>query len=443
MQINPRFLDDFPRQAWLIRGRGRTLDVALGRNVALFEHGFFEGGWARTPGPEALRPEGIHLGSGAVWGDGRLTLIAPSHSLESVWTAETDGAVWAANSLALLVAATRPADFAIWRRRTVLRTIHRGLSAYRREVFATPEVRICRFANAFVTLAPDAAPADRAQCQEATFDSFETYVAFLRDTTAEAMASYGKPASVYLSRGYDSPATAVLARQIGPATAICLDQTAKGNDDDGTAIAERLGMPVVSATRRKRATRTVRAGPWDLALETIAPDDHATTFEFFNGTDISEESMLVPDEVVADRAILTGWFGDAIWGFEHPPSPDLQRSTNLAAGTGLADFRLRTGFMHVPIPALGFNRAAAIRAIGLSDAMKPWRLGTDYDRPIPRRLVEEAGIPRSWFGMAKQFTATKAANLHEIAPLLFDRLVDRYAPAMETGDLVRRPAELA
>ncbi|SDB56190.1 hypothetical protein [Bauldia litoralis] len=64
MQINPRFLDDLPRQAWLIRGRGRTLDVALGRNVSLSGHGFFEGGWARTPGPEALLPEGIHLGSG-------------------------------------------------------------------------------------------------------------------------------------------------------------------------------------------------------------------------------------------------------------------------------------------------------------------------------------------------------------------------------------------
>jgi hypothetical protein len=33
--------------------------------------------------------------------------------------------------------------------------------------------------------------------------------------------------------------------------------------------------------------------------------------------------------------------------------------------------------------------------------MAPWRLSNRYDRPIPRRLAEEAGVPRELFGQVK------------------------------------------
>ena len=87
--------------------------------------------------------------------------------------------------------------------------------------------------------------------------------------------------------------------------------------------------------------------------------------------------------------------------------------------------------MHVPVPGFAFNKGAAIRAISESDAMRPWRLNTGYDRPIPRRIVEESGVPRSMFGIHKQYTATQAANLHNVAPALFDMQIARYAPALE------------
>jgi hypothetical protein len=33
--------------------------------------------------------------------------------------------------------------------------------------------------------------------------------------------------------------------------------------------------------------------------------------------------------------------------------------------------------------------------------MDPWRLGNTYDRPIARRIAEEAGLPRHMFGQSK------------------------------------------
>lgn len=54
----------------------------------------------------------------------------------------------------------------------------------------------------------------------------------------------------------------------------------------------------------------------------------------------------------------------------------------------------------------------SIARISLSDEMSPWRLGTTYDRPIPRRIVEEAGVEREAFGQHK-----KAILVHRTEPV--------------------------
>ena len=42
-----------------------------------------------------------------------------------------------------------------------------------------------------------------------------------------------------------------------------------------------------------------------------------------------------------------------------------------------------------------------VRDITTSAEMRPWSIGGDYDRPIPRRALEEAGVPRELFGQIK------------------------------------------
>jgi hypothetical protein len=37
--------------------------------------------------------------------------------------------------------------------------------------------------------------------------------------------------------------------------------------------------------------------------------------------------------------------------------------------------------------------------------MDPWRVGAQYDRPIPRRIVESCGVPRHMFGQEKKAIA--------------------------------------
>src|SRR2546427_8786426 len=44
----------------------------------------------------------------------------------------------------------------------------------------------------------------------------------------------------------------------------------------------------------------------------------------------------------------------------------------------------------------------------------PWRLGSDYDRPIPRRILEEAGIPRRLFGNRKKAVVRSEEHTSEL-----------------------------
>jgi hypothetical protein len=77
------------------------------------------------------------------------------------------------------------------------------------------------------------------------------------------------------------------------------------------------------------------------------------------------------------------------------------------AGHGLAEWRLATGFIQLPIPYLGARRREDIHHITHSPEMDGWRLKNSYDRPIPRRLAEEAGVPRHMFGQKKFATVVE------------------------------------
>jgi hypothetical protein len=101
--------------------------------------------------------------------------------------------------------------------------------------------------------------------------------------------------------------------------------------------------------------------------------------------------------------LLTGRFGDDVWtGDPATILPDLRQHTMAGlGGTSATEFRLRVGFLGFPPLFTGAQHIAAIHAIGASPAMQPWSLGTSYDRPIARRILEEAGVPSELFGQKK------------------------------------------
>jgi len=81
--------------------------------------------------------------------------------------------------------------------------------------------------------------------------------------------------------------------------------------------------------------------------------------------------------------------------------------------------------------------------------MAPWRLNSAYDRPIPRRILEEASVPRELFGMRKEVTTVdcgfiwpfSAAGMSKFSNYLRRRRL--LAPSPPAVWLLRRTAHLA
>ncbi len=98
--------------------------------------------------------------------------------------------------------------------------------------------------------------------------------------------------------------------------------------------------------------------------------------------------------------LLTGHWGGRMWSetwrpsVRHPPPPEL-------SGNSMTDFRLRVDAIHVALPYFGSLQDPSITAFEDDPTMVPYRVGGYYDRPIARRLAEEAGLPRGTFAKSK------------------------------------------
>jgi hypothetical protein len=101
-------------------------------------------------------------------------------------------------------------------------------------------------------------------------------------------------------------------------------------------------------------------------------------------------------------AVFTGFHGDIIWDMNVPDefvSEAIIRHD--MSGLDLSELRLKSGFCNVAVPFFYAASIESVAAISRSGEMEPWRVNKRYDRPISRRIVETAGVPREAFGFLK------------------------------------------
>jgi hypothetical protein len=131
------------------------------------------------------------------------------------------------------------------------------------------------------------------------------------------------------------------------------------------------------------------------------------------------------------------------WGL-----PDFQHPINLTPGCALGEFRLRTGFLHFAPATIAAVHAPLIHGWNTAPEMQPWSIGGDYDKPIARRIAEEAGVPRHLFGQEKKggperADASKRSRLERllarlndsprIRALLIRTIGNRFHPRWKSG----------
>jgi len=195
-----------------------------------------------------------------------------------------------------------------------------------------------------------------------------------------------------LSQGYDSLALAVLVKRLGGTEAMTFRRQNPRHapkNDSGLDIGRYLGFDVTEYDA--------------LQFRKLPGLPEAEFFACPDGSDV----VLAPVEAqLAGTVFITGRHGDCVFSLHRSRIlSDLRIATTALAGMTMNEFRLRVGFVqYVPL-FMAAQHIYAIHAISTAPEMKPWSIGGLYDRPIARRIVEEAGIPRDWFGRRKMASA--------------------------------------
>ena len=398
MEFDFKEHSDIPRLAWCARVRrgAMTVRVDHGPGVETRPNGFFEGAWNGAFADMNPSRATACFGSGGELRADRVCFVTPTHMLERIHAIEGSDELIVSNSLPfVLAAAGETLDPSYKFYHFDLMTNMRGYRRYLPSVRLQSGRALRVFFHCNVLVAGDLTVRTEAKNLPPMFANYDAYLAYLRSVVKDVQANAQDSArrTVYrplatISSGYDSPAVARLATEAGCAEAITFGSARPGyeeEDDSGRDIAAVLGLSVREFDRL-----------------TYRSMDSFPEAEFLAYGAGGEEVVFAPlTDVLTGRVLYTGYLGDAVWS-------RVSRRVNTEllmlypGGSSLGEFRLRSGFIHFPLPTVGYIRHPSIYAISNSAELAPWALGNDYDRPIPRRLIEEIGVPRAAFGRTKK-----------------------------------------
>ncbi|MEP7367106.1 MAG: hypothetical protein ABI972_27925 [Acidobacteriota bacterium] len=398
MRLQLRAVATLPKLAWVaaMRRDEGLVEVLHGPWVETREDRFFEGAWDGPFQAGAFDDAATYVGSGGRIDGGRMLFAAPTHKLDRIQSVVSGDTLYFSNSLVLLL--TRAGEEIDLRYSNYffdyLRYFRAGIRM---------KVKPIRLRSGNAAYLHDCA--NIAVHRDLTIERLEKripprpssyleYAAFLERTAQQVSANATDPArsTVFpplaaISRGYDSVAVAALASQATCRHAVTFRHSGPGmREDSGTEIAAHLGMEV------REFDRT------DYTKLPGFPE-----VEFFPNMPLAAKALTVLEKQLTGSLFFNGQGGEDIWmnGWTSG-APLLQEPVaQTMSGSNIGEFRLRVGFIWFPLACCGAIHAPSLARISLSREMRAWSVGGKYDRPIPRRLAEERGVPRHLFGQRK------------------------------------------
>lgn len=379
--------DRLPPLAWLLlheRGDNQAR-VLAGSSVIAADNAFWEGVNPCFREPERTPQHHFPLCTGCIVRGDEIVAFTPGHIFDRLFMIRQQGRLLLSNSLpfALKAAGTRlhPRDlFYHWRF---------GVIQAHRQTAPLERGKVEFFHNVNIAISQDHQVWCEPKPPSPDFASFAEYkekMQTLLEEVSEALRGQEvryEPVST-ISSGYDSAAAAVLAKSIGATRTLTISDSRYGEagDDSGEAIAFRLGLSASVRTRDDHHRAGIEAER--LFYLYGLPED--IIFHSFR------------DEL-ARTLLFTGHKGDTMWDRNGRAVGSWSLDPG---GATMQCFRLRTDFVHFPPAFFGWARHSKVIELSRSQEMEPWSIGGAYDRPIPRRIVEEAGVPRDWFGAKKR-----------------------------------------
>lgn len=389
-----------PRLAWaaLVTPGQDTVRVLAGKDVTREGDVFWEGLSLSPDEPVAALDHHFPLSTGGMARSNGVAFWTPGHILDRLFVVKSNTHIVVSNSLPFALKASGTS--------LVANGLHypwhfgRILAHCQSAPLARGKVMIVSNANLSITrsgsVQVSAKPA--APC----FDNYAAYIglvhAFLDEVAEANRRQNGEPyrCVATLSSGYDSPAASALGKRIGLADAISITDSRGGapGDDSGEAIAAIMGLSLKTGRRTD-----YQAAGWDAER----------LFYVFGQP---EDIYMYPFRGDLKRTLLfTGVKGDTMWDRNAQASASTWSWD--PGGATMQEFRLRVGFVHLPPAFFGWRHHDRLIGISRSAELDPWSFRNSYDRPIPRRLVEECGVPRDFFGMDKKAVSATIGIDHD------------------------------
>ena len=390
-----------PKLAWLaiLNQDSPVIKVFHGEWVEANAQFVFEGAWASDfAAVDFDRCETV-VGSGIVLRNGKAVFCSGSHVMFRLHILRQGDKMFISNSFVYCLTAAGlrlKNNYALYFRD--FQSIVRGLQKYRTQIpLDEGRIRLLYVDN--LVVGPDLHMKFVPKPSAPKFSCYEGYRRYLEEMLRKIRENSASPPRKItyepistISSGYDSAACSVLARGIGCTTAITFAQ-ARGSDesDSGAEIGRQLGYSMVAADRLGYQNQK-----------------HYPEAEFIAGGTAGDAGDFVfasLEDLLPQKLLITGFTGDSVWN----PNEFQNRFMiqDGLGGTMMEEFRLRVGFVHLPVPIIGGRRGPELCTISRAPEMRPWVLGTEFEKPIPRRILEEAGVPRTWFGLNKKATGAR------------------------------------
>ena len=422
MRIEYERDERLPALAWCARAlAGGPLRVRHGDAVETRGDGFVEGAWDGDFDRFDFDRAQSLAGTGGRIRNGTVVFAAPFHPLERLFVLRGTGQIFVSNSLVFLLSEAGDAldlahpGYFFDIQAQVWRGIRPPAATLRTRIGQHVELHPC----CNLELGADLSLRHQPKPLGPPPASFGDYVGLLLDTADTlarnaAVAHRRQPYRLIAacSRGYDSTAAAAIARHAGCTEGVTFARSATlavhplfGSteavlDDSGADSLRALGMIPYEYDR----------------LDVNRLPGHPRSEFFLSPLAVTDSSMAVMADRLGGSVLVSGRHGERYWG---PTRRSARRNLrelddSYLSGHTLGEFRLRVGFFHCPIPYVGALHGPSIYRITHSAEMAPWKLGTGYyDRPIARRIAEQAGVPRDFFGQKKRGAMLEARDLTE------------------------------
>ena len=405
MILEFRRLRSLPKLSWCacVRRGEPEVRALLGEGIETRGNAFVEGAWSGDFAEFGFDEAETLIGSGCRVRETKVRFVSASHPLERIYMMRLDESLLVSNSLPFLLEQGEDGldlgypeysfDCLAAFRRGVLGEPLRLQTARGRRVEAVTDgfVEVDeRLAASVCPRRHGDPPRDFGELHKMLASAVERVCG---NATSPARERGVYPAIAQLSKGYDSTAAAALAVRYGGCreAATFVGSSAKSGelvDDSGVETARELGIDISKHDRHDLS---------NLPLEVEA--------EFFLcPLARGDMSTAVMEDRLRGRLFTSGRNAERYWtdGAQQAGMGFAELADMGLAGLGTSEFRLRAGCLHFPVPYVGAFDSKALQGVAASEEMAPWRTGgRQYQRPIARRIAEEAGVPRESFGQKK------------------------------------------